>query len=53
MTDCKIVPEIEAEPESPVYHATPDELRALDDAELSGVASDEEVEAAFRVFHRT
>jgi hypothetical protein len=43
---------IEAEFESQVYHATSDELRALDEAELSGVASDEEVEAAFRTFRR-
>jgi len=50
MTDCKIALEIEAELESQVYHATPDELRALDEAELSGVASDHEVEAAFRTF---
>jgi len=35
-----------------VYRATPEELRALDDAEQSGIASDEEVEAAFRSFRR-
>ena len=52
MTNCKIVRESEAELDSQVYHATPDELRALDEAELSGVASDEEVEAAFRAFRR-
>jgi hypothetical protein len=40
---------IEAELESQVYQATPDELRALDEAELSGVAA-EEVEAAFGTF---
>jgi hypothetical protein len=45
--------EIEAEPGSQVYHATPDELRAPDDAELGGVASDEEIEAAFRSFRRS
>jgi len=28
------------------YHATPEELQALDEAERSGVASEEEVEAA-------
>jgi len=33
-----------------VYQATPEELRALDEAERSGIASDEEVEAAFRSF---
>jgi hypothetical protein len=35
-----------------VYHATPDELRAIDEADRSGVATDEEVEAAFRTFRR-
>ena len=35
---------------SGVYMATPEELRAIDDADQSGVASDEEVEAAFRSF---
>jgi hypothetical protein len=35
-----------------VYRATPEELRALDEAEQSGIASDEEVEAAFRSFRR-
>jgi len=29
-----------------VYRATPEELQALDEAERSGIASDEEVEAA-------
>ena len=33
-----------------VYRATPDELKAIDEADRSGVASDEEVEAAFRTF---
>jgi hypothetical protein len=32
------------------YHATAEELQALDEADRSGVASDEEVEAAFRTF---
>jgi hypothetical protein len=35
-----------------VYRATQDELRALDKAERSGTASDEEVEAAFKRFRR-
>jgi len=35
-----------------VYRATAEELRALDEAERSGTASDEEVEAAFRRFRR-
>jgi hypothetical protein len=34
------------------YHATPEELKALDEAERSGVASDQEVEAAFQTFRR-
>jgi hypothetical protein len=34
------------------YHATPEELHAIDEAEYSGVASDEEVEAAFKSFRR-
>jgi hypothetical protein len=34
------------------YHATPEELQAVDEAERSGVASEEEVEAAFRTFRR-
>jgi len=50
MTDCKIALETEAKLGSHVYPATVDELGALDEAELSGVASDEEVEAAFRTF---
>jgi len=35
-----------------VYRATPAELEAIDEAERSGVATDEEVEAAFRTFRR-
>jgi hypothetical protein len=31
-------------------HATPQELKAIDEADRSGVASEEEVEAAFRAF---
>jgi ADP-ribosylglycohydrolase len=34
------------------YHATSDELRAIDEAQRSGLATDEEVEAAFRLFRR-
>jgi hypothetical protein len=33
-----------------VYHATQDELTAIDDADRSGVATKAEVEAAFRTF---
>ena len=32
------------------YHATPEELAAIDEADRSGVASADEVEAAFRTF---
>ena len=32
------------------YHATAEELQAIDEADRSGVASEEEVEAAFRTF---
>jgi hypothetical protein len=35
-----------------VYCATAEELLAIDEAERSGVASAEEVEAAFRTFRR-
>jgi hypothetical protein len=35
-----------------VYRATAEELQALDEAERSGIARDEEVEAAFRSFRR-
>lgn len=34
------------------YHATPEELQALDEAEASGIASEQEVEAAFQTFRR-
>jgi hypothetical protein len=33
-----------------VYDATPDELQAIDEAERSGIATQDEVEAAFRSF---
>jgi hypothetical protein len=35
-----------------VYYATPEELRAIDEADRSGVASRDAVEAAFRSFRR-
>jgi hypothetical protein len=35
-----------------VYRATQEELRALDEAERSGTASEEEAEAAFKRFRR-
>lgn len=37
---------------SGVYRATPEELRAIDEADQGGVASDEEVQAAFTKFRR-
>ena len=43
--------EIEAR-RSGVYRATQAELQTVDEAERSGVAADEEVEAAFRTFRR-
>ena len=33
-----------------IYHPSTEELQALDKAECSGVANEEEVEAAFRAF---
>lgn len=47
-----IDPETEAERRSQAYHATSDELRSLDEAERSGVASYHEVKTAFRAFPR-
>jgi hypothetical protein len=35
-----------------VYRATAEELKALDDADRSGIASEQDVEAAFRSFRR-
>jgi hypothetical protein len=43
--------EIEAR-RSGVYRATTEELQAIDEAERSGTATDEEVEAAFQTFRR-
>ena len=34
------------------YRATPDELRSIDEADQSGVASDEEIAEAFRQFRQ-
>jgi hypothetical protein len=45
----EVAREIEAR-RTGVYQATPEELRALDEAEKSGIASDDEVAAAFRSF---
>ena len=41
---------IEEEWVSGDYHATPEELRAIDDADRSGVATEDEVEAAYKTF---
>jgi hypothetical protein len=41
---------IEEEWVSGDYHATPEELEAIDEADRGGVASEEEVEAAFKTF---
>jgi hypothetical protein len=46
----EIALEIEAELGSRAYRATPEELQAVDDAERTGVASEQEVEAAYRTF---
>jgi hypothetical protein len=46
----EIALEIEAELSAPTYHAAPDELQATDEAERSGVANEQEVEAAFHTF---
>jgi len=45
-----IAREIDAQLAGGGYRATAEELEALDDAEGSGVASEAEVEAAFRTF---
>ena len=44
--------EIEAERAGAVYHPTPAELAAIDEADASGVASETEVAAAFAKFRR-
>jgi hypothetical protein len=46
----QIAREIDAQLAGRAYHATAEELAALDEAERSGVASEEEVEAAFKSF---
>ena len=45
----QIAREIEAR-RNGIYHATADELKAIDEADRSGVATADEVEAAFRSF---
>jgi hypothetical protein len=46
----EIAREIDAQLAGGVYHAIPEELEALDEAERSGLASEAEVEAAFKTF---
>ncbi len=48
----EIAREIDAQLAGREYHASAEELEALDEAERSGIASDEEVEAAFKSFRR-
>jgi hypothetical protein len=48
----EIAMEIEASVRGGVYNPTADELKAIDEADGSGVASPEQVEAAFRAFRR-
>lgn len=49
----EIALEIEAGFRGGEYRASPEELRAIDEAMASGVASEQEVEAAFRTFRRS
>jgi hypothetical protein len=46
----EIALDIEAELGVQAYHASPEELEAVDEAERSGIASEDDVEAAFRTF---
>ncbi len=46
----EIAREIDAQLTGGAYHATPEELEALDEAERSGLAGEAEVEAAFGTF---
>jgi hypothetical protein len=46
----EIAREIDAQVAGGAYHATPEELKALDEADRSGIANDAELEAAFRTF---
>ncbi len=48
----EIAREIEAR-RTGAYHATADELKAIDEADASGVATDAEFEAAFKSFRRS
>ena len=48
----EIAREIDAQLAGREYHASAEELEALDEAERSGIASDDEVEAALKSFRR-
>jgi hypothetical protein len=48
----EIALEMEAAMRGGVYRATPEELKAIDEADRGGVASDAEVAAAFASFRR-
>ena len=48
----EIVLEMDAELQNRVYHATVEELKAVAEAERSGISGAQEVEAAFRAFRR-
>jgi hypothetical protein len=48
----EIALEIEASVRGGVYHATADELQAIDEADRSDAATRQQVEAAFRTFRR-
>jgi hypothetical protein len=49
----EIALEMEAVLHGGTYHATPEELQAIDEADRSGVASDHQVATAFATFRRT
>jgi hypothetical protein len=48
----EIALEIEAGFRGGVYHPTADELQTIDEADRSGVATQQEVDAAFKTFRR-
>ncbi len=48
----EIAREIDAQLAGGAHHATPDELKALDEAERSGLANEAEIKAAFATFRR-
>jgi hypothetical protein len=48
----QIAREIDAQLAGRSYHATLEELAALDEADRSGLASEEEIEVAFKSFRR-